>query len=256
MNYLLKVLVIISRHMRCQLLYDRSHLTYDVVVGVLCAACKDARGDLVLILDDSGSIMEKNPENTTGNYNWELLLEFTVEVIESLDIGLDSTRVAVIRFSQNAEVMFYLDEYETAEEMIEHVRRLDYLSGGTNTSGALKVMRQEVFVADRGDRPAVRNVGIIITDGESTIAENETIPEARKVKDARIRMFAIGLTNTISEEELTEIASAPTAEHFFNRTEISEVDTLISRLIWSVCHDPCDDSMKNGEQQQPLFTFY
>lgn len=196
----------------------------------------------MLLLDDSGSIQEKNPENSTGNYNWELLLDFTVKLIDSLEIGLNKTRLAVIRFSEVADVIFYLDEYDNAKDMVEVIKNLQYTSGSTNHSGALKTMRTEVFTPEHGDRSDVRNVGVMITDGVSTVAENETVPEAMRVHNARIRMFAIGLTIKISELELTAIASKPTNEHYFNLTEISGVDTLISRLVWSVCHDPCDDS--------------
>ncbi|ELU03731.1 hypothetical protein CAPTEDRAFT_107893, partial [Capitella teleta] len=208
--------------------------------------CKDSRGDLVLILDTSGSIKDKNPENSTGNYNWELLINFSINIVESLNIGIDKTRLSVIRFSSRAEVIFHLDEYNNEREMIEVIRNLQYLSGSTNTSGALRVLREEVFNQDHGDRPDVRNVGIIITDGQSTEDTNLTIPEAIKTKDAKIRMFAVGLTDDISEEELTEIASSPTNEHLFESANISEVDTLVSRLVWSVCHDPCDDTRTEG----------
>ncbi len=151
------------------------------------------------------------------------------------------TRVAVVQFSHRANVIFGL-EYVTMANLSairERIQNLEYLDGQTNTSGALRVMRQEVFRSDRGDRPDIRNVGIIITDGHANLDENLTEIEANFVKRRGIRMFAIGLTTDINEAELKGIASRPSDNHYFTAEEISDVETFRTRLIWGVCNDHC-----------------
>ena len=41
------------------------------------------------------------------------------------------------------------------------------VGSSTNTSLALHIMRTVIFSPDRGDRPDVNNIGVVITDGQS-----------------------------------------------------------------------------------------
>ena len=107
--------------------------------------------------------------------------------------------------------------------------------GRTNIAGGLRIMRTQVFGGSRGDRPEVRNVAIVITDGESTVDKSQTLVEAKMAKDAGIVIFVVGVTAKINEAELKGIASAPTATHYFNSTSIRQLDTILQELTKSVC---------------------
>jgi len=121
---------------------------------------------------------------------------------------------------------------------LQAVENMGVVASSTDTSSALRIMRTVIFSPNNGDRPEVNNVGIIITDGQSD--DNQaTVQEARAVKAAGIRMFAIGLTDQIQASELKAIASQPLSEHYFNRTSINMVQTVTSQLLWSVCHGSC-----------------
>ena len=49
-------------------------------------------------MDDSGSIRDKNPAD--GSYdNYQLLKDFIKKLLQRLDIGPDSTRVSIIRYT-------------------------------------------------------------------------------------------------------------------------------------------------------------
>lgn len=61
--------------------------------------------DLTFIVDNSGSIRDK------GADNYARLKAFLANLIDQLDIGPESTRVAAIRFSDVAELEFYLNSY-------------------------------------------------------------------------------------------------------------------------------------------------
>jgi len=127
---------------------------------------------------------------------------------------------------------------------LQAVKNMTVIESTTNTKSALNLMRTVVFSPDNGDRPDVNNVGIVITDGQSD-NRSATAEEALAAKEAGVRMYAIGLTNQIDDEELKTIASTPLTEHYFNRTSISLVQTVASQLLWSVCHNPCISS-KDG----------
>ena len=60
-----------------------------------------------------------------------------------------------------------------------------------------------------GDRPDVTNILIIITDGISTVREDDTIKQAGEAKKSGITIRVIGITNTIEEKTLQAISSPP-----------------------------------------------
>jgi len=46
---------------------------------------------------------------------------------------------------------------------------LPYIGGKTNTSAALKMLRDVIFQSRNGDRVSARNVAVLIANGESTL---------------------------------------------------------------------------------------
>ena len=44
-----------------------------------------------------------------------------------------------------------------------------------------------------GDRPGVPNVGLVLTDGESNVNKEDTIPEANAARQEGIILFAVGI---------------------------------------------------------------
>jgi len=46
---------------------------------------------------------------------------------------------------------------------------LPYLAGRTNTSAALRMLKDVIFKSANGDRISARNVAVLIANGESTL---------------------------------------------------------------------------------------
>ena len=114
---------------------------------------------------------------------------------------------------------------------------LDFDGGDTNTYGGLHAMRTAIFGGGAGDRPTVRDMAIVITDGESTINKNLTIDEATLAKSDGISMFVIGVTSKINETELKGVSSRPLARYYFNSTAIGQLDSLLVQLTRHICDD-------------------
>lgn len=62
-------------------------------------------------------------------------------------------------------------------------------------------MRTEQFTTQRGDRPDVPNVAIVITDATSNKDQNLTIPEALAAQRAGVTMFTVGFTEEMQVKE-------------------------------------------------------
>ena len=98
---------------------------------VSCAECRQG-ADLVIMLDNSGSI---------GEANFAIMLEFISEVVNDLDISNTDdlergTRVALISFTENVELHFHLDTYTSRYQVLDGLN-IPYRGLGTNIAAAI-----------------------------------------------------------------------------------------------------------------------
>jgi len=59
------------------------------------------------------------------------------------------------------------------QDVIQATRMLPYLGGKTNTTAALRTLRDVIFQQTNGDRFSARNVAILVANGESTLNSDE-----------------------------------------------------------------------------------
>jgi len=98
-----------------------------------------------------------------------------------------------------AYLRFYLNKFTDIESLRKAVHGIPYCSGDTNLTGALRLTRTEIFNAVNGDRSRVRNVLILITDGNPTREINMLDAEVRRIKSLGVRIVGVGVTNEVSE---------------------------------------------------------
>ena len=72
----------------------------------------------------------------------------------------------------------HLDFLKSVSLTLQAVERMEYVRGRTNTAEALRLLYTEMFTPFNGDRVDVPNYAIVITDGESNINSENTLPEA------------------------------------------------------------------------------
>ena len=70
------------------------------------------------------------------------------------------------------------------------LQSLEYGGGNTNTTGALRLTRQEVFTEANGDRADVKNIIVLITDGYATVEKGALLEaEVEHIRAANITVF-------------------------------------------------------------------
>lgn len=115
-------------------------------------------------------------------------------------ISIYLSRSLIPSFSGNdAKVQFYLNNYTDSRSLIAAIRAIPYDGGNTNTTGGLRTMRLEIFDPNHGDRLAVNNLCILITDGVPTREVEGLQDEVNRVKDAGIRVIGVGVTSAVSD---------------------------------------------------------
>ncbi|KAK2108193.1 Collagen alpha-3(VI) chain [Saguinus oedipus] len=116
--------------------------------------------DVVFLLDGSEGVRSGFP----------LLKEFVQRVVESLDVGQDRVRVAVVQYSDRTRPEFYLNSYMNQQDVVNAIRQLTLLGGPTpNTGAALEFVLRNILVSSAGSRitEGVPQLLIVVTADRS-----------------------------------------------------------------------------------------
>lgn len=100
-----------------------------------------------------------------------------------MNIGLESNHIGLVTYSNNAKVIFDLQEYFYKDDIFWAIDRMPYLGDNTNTASGLKKVRERIF-GKNGDRPDAQNVLVLITDGYSNKDIHKTKLEAQQLINA------------------------------------------------------------------------
>ncbi|XP_072237652.1 matrilin-4 isoform X3 [Leuresthes tenuis] len=164
--------------------------------------CKSGPVDLVFLIDSSRSVRP---------HEFETMRKFMIDILNTLDIGLDTTRVGVVQYSSQVRSEFFLKTHSKLDSMVKGINEIIPLAQGTMTGLAIKYMMNEAFTIEQGDRPKVPNVAVIVTDGRPQDRVAEVAAEAR---EKGIEIFAVGVARA-DMASLRAMASPPFEDHVF-----------------------------------------
>ena len=181
--------------------------------------------DLIFVLDASGSV---------GSSNFELMKDFTADVVRNLDIGLDATRVGLIRYSSGVNVQFNLNTHMTSASLLQAIDAVTFTGGGTNTADAILSCIGQ-FDTSLGARPrsnGISRVAIVVTDGFSN-NQAATIAAAAMAHSENILSYAVGVGSNVDMTELAAIASDPDSQYLrslsgFNTAELRSLQETLN----------------------------
>ncbi|XP_018592370.1 integrin alpha-1 isoform X2 [Scleropages formosus] len=192
--------------------------------------------DIVIVLDGSNSI-----------YPWSSVTEFLVKLLQRIDVGPTQSQVGIVSYGDDVGHVFNLSQFNNTKDLVENATKILQRTGRkTNTFQAIETARKEAFTAERGARPGVKKVMVIVTDGESH--DNYLLKEVmKKCDEDGIERFSIAVLGDYNRQnksvqdvkkfidEIKSTASKPTQDHFFNVSDevalLSIVDTLGSRIF-------------------------
>ncbi|KAM6927971.1 matrilin-4 [Xenentodon cancila] len=164
--------------------------------------CKSGPMDLVFLIDSSRSVR---------SHEFETMRKFMIDILKTLDIGLDATRVGVVQYSSQVRSEFSLKTHSKVESMVKSINEIIPLAQGTMTGLAIRYMMNEAFSAEQGDRPKAPNVAVIVTDGRPQDRVAEVAAEAR---EKGIEIFAVGVARA-DMTSLRAMASLPFEDHVY-----------------------------------------
>jgi len=142
-------------------------------------------------------------------------------------------RVALISFSDNAKVEFYLNKYQSKQEVLNALS-FRAAGGKTNTQQAINKAYNDVFSSGRGDRSGVQNIAIVVTDGKSNVNSVNTRTEADNARKRNVEMYVAAVTTRANKGEVNAIASDPDSTHVVyveNNNKVSEAAKTLLRQL-------------------------
>lgn len=162
----------------------------------------DAVGDLLFLMDSSGSIL---PYEFTG------LKEFVVDLLKPFTIGPKDVQISFVQVSNDPVVEFEFDQYTSNPAMQWALLNMKQKLGDTNTGKALMHAKDTMFTAKAGGRPDVPKVLVWLTDG---VSSDDISKPIQLLKDLGVTVFIVS-TGRGNYIELKAAASKPTESRLY-----------------------------------------
>ncbi|KAK9531429.1 hypothetical protein VZT92_010855 [Zoarces viviparus] len=192
--------------------------------------CRSLPLDLVFIIDSSRSVRP-------GEF--EKVKIFLADMVDTLDVGSDATRVAVVNYASTVTIEFLLKSHFKKPDMKKAISRIEPLAAGTMTGLAIKTAVNKAFTEQSGARPRSRKiskVAIIVTDGRPQDQVEEVSAAARA---SGIEIYAVGVDRA-DMRSLQLMASIPLDDHVFYVETYGVIEKLTSKFRETLCGlDPC-----------------
>ena len=200
----------------------------DKIVGEVDQSCINQELDLVILVDESGSVSPSN---------FEIVKDFILHLTSCLTFSEERARVAVVTYSSDVTVDFKLNDHRH-RNFTDVIANLLYQGGGTNTHMGLDAALGVFGRNFTPSRSKTKSVILTITDGMSADRQG-TLEAAERIKtDYRnIQSIAIGVGG-YNEDELKGIASSP--KHIHRLTGFDDFAEIKSMIMDTACNGETD----------------
>ncbi|XP_041660869.1 uncharacterized protein LOC121521179 [Cheilinus undulatus] len=190
--------------------------------------CKTtAKADIVLLVDDSGSIY---PEN------FITLRCFIADIVGMFDIGPDRIQIGLTQYSDDPKTQWHLNAHRTKKSLLNDVNELQPIGGHNNTGSATHPEKN--FKPEVGMREDSRKIGILFTDGDSF--DGVDMP-SQNLRDNGTELYTIGVDGA-HVNYLKSIASDPHDTHVYYVSDFDDLRYIFTSLTDNLC-----DSIKGPE---------
>lgn len=173
------------------------------------------RGDILLLLDSSGSV---------SNYEFSRLLLFTANLLHVFSLGQGHVRVGLLQVGTNPHLELGLDAHNTQESLQNGLWSVRQLQGDTNTEKALRVAKQLLTEAEED----VPKILLWLTDGANPGDVEQLMSELKA--DG---VFVLAVSTVHGNYQVLQRAVTPSLESHLYLVDIDNIE-IISTMNSSI----------------------
>uniref|UniRef100_A0A3B5M102 VWFA domain-containing protein n=1 Tax=Xiphophorus couchianus TaxID=32473 RepID=A0A3B5M102_9TELE len=161
-----------------------------ILVTTILGSSSTMKRDIVFLIDGSDDV-----RNTFSN-----IREFIANLVQNFDLDHEQDKVAVVQYSNNAEISFSLDSYATKDDVLQHIASLKPKGGRPQYIGAaLQFVKDKVFVSNAGGRKneGAKQILVVLAGGRS---RDSPRGPATALKRGGVVILAVGSRQSNSAE--------------------------------------------------------
>jgi len=178
--------------------------------------------DLSFVIDSSSSI---------GDANFAAMKDFVIKIIKSFSVGPANTQVSLLRYNSDVEPVYWLDTFNTIDEIVTATAEMEYSGSGTSTGAALEYAAINLLNPDFGASQEATRMTIVLTDG----ASDDYIDQSAQLLQRRSNVIAIGVTDDSNIEELGRIASSPLSKAIYQVSQFDDLELVVDSVLDALC---------------------
>ncbi|XP_019646417.1 PREDICTED: uncharacterized protein LOC109486943 [Branchiostoma belcheri] len=188
-------------------------------VSVQSPTCS-AKANVILLVDGSKSVRTTNFPN---------VIKFLLKLAAGFEIGPNGAKIGVYQFGTNVRTEFSIGQYNTREEILNAITRIQYMNEwGTFTGKALDEVYKKFPAGDTAQK-----VVVIITDGKAM--DDEVLAKASQdIKADGGLVSAVGVAR-FKLKDLRIMASSDSL--VFTATDFDQMDAIRDAVLEAVCKD-------------------
>ncbi|XP_072197515.1 collagen alpha-3(VI) chain isoform X12 [Excalfactoria chinensis] len=156
-----------------------------------------------------------------------LIRDLIERIVNSLDVGFDTTRISVVQFSEHPHVEFLLNAHSTKDEVQGAVRRLRPRGGQqVNVGEALEFVAKTIFTRPSGSRieEGVPQFLVILSSRKS-----DDDLEFPSVQVKQVGVAPLVVAKNMDPEEMVQISLSP--DYVFQVSSFQELPSLEQKLL-------------------------
>ncbi|XP_062602671.1 mucin-5AC-like [Saccostrea cucullata] len=184
--------------------------------------------DLTFIVETSSNVNSAELRQTKN---------FIARIINGLVVSSSKVQVAVVTYGSQANVSFHLNSYSNKIDVVSHIDSMPLSGGSVATSKALKLTREEVFVAKNGARVGAAQVAILITKSPPDNKTKSEI-ESSVLTGSDVTLFTIAIGSTVNSNDLNKISSQPNCVHYTHIDNFLDLEDLAAEMDEAICRAP------------------
>lgn len=188
--------------------------------------CQVQSLDLVFAVDASAGV---------GLANFLQLRDFVRSSSWQFTINRDVTQIALVAYGSRARTVFALDTYTNNSALLQAINQMPFLGDVASASSALLHIHSDVMTVQKGARPGVSKVVVLLTNGGGM--EDAAAP-ARQLRDNGVTVFVVVIGDA-ERDTLLRVAGSPSyLVHISSYEDLQRYQDLITERICEEAKSP------------------